>query len=227
MDSTTRISADTLGFLTELKANNHKEWFSEHKSDYQTAHGEVKGFMETLQTKMEVHDAIEKLKMFRIYRDVRFSADKTPYKMHLSGHFVRAGAALRGGYYVHIQPGGSFIATGFWAPEKADLLRIRKELELDASEFKEVLANPALKKAWGELQGDGVKTAPKGFSKEHPDIELIRKKQFIFVKNFSDKAVVSANFQNQINDAFEAIRPFLDLMSAILTTDLNGESLLD
>ena len=165
--------------------------------------------------------------MFRIYRDVRFSKDKTPYKTHFAGSFSRLGARLRGGYYLHLKPGGSFIATGFWAPNKEDLFRIRKELEMDASEFRKVINEKSFTSVWGKIQGDGVKTAPKGFDKEHPDIDLIKLKQFIFVRNFSDKEVLSNNFIHEVNKSFKAIRPYFDLMSDILTTNLNGESLLD
>ena len=165
--------------------------------------------------------------MFRIYRDVRFSKDKTPYKSHLAGSFTRAGAKLRGGYYVHIKSGDSFIATGFWEPNKEDLFRIRKELELDAEEFRSVINAPKFKKIWGEIQGDELKTAPKGFDKEHQDIDLIKMKQFIFIRKFTDKEVLSADFADKIDESFKAIRPYFDLMSDILTTDLNGESLLN
>ena len=172
------------------------------------------------------HDQIEKLKVFRIYRDVRFSKDKTPYKAHFAGSFSRMGAERRGGYYLRIKPGETFVATGFWDPNKEDLLRIRKELELDASEFRDVINNTAFKKIWGELQGDTVKTAPKGFDKEHSNIDLIRYKQFIFTRNFTDKEVLSKNFLDEVDSSFKAIRPYFDLMSSVLTTNLNGESLI-
>ena len=165
--------------------------------------------------------------MFRIYRDVRFSKDKTPYKSHFACSFSRMGASRRGGYYLRIKPGDTFLATGFWGPEKEDLFRVRKELALDATEFRAVFNDKTFKSAWGELQGETLKTAPKGFDKEHPDIDLIRHKQFIFVKNFTDKEVLSKDFLKEIDTSFKAIRPFFDLMSSVLTTNLNGESLID
>jgi len=165
--------------------------------------------------------------MFRIYRDVRFSHDKTPYKTHFAGSFSRSGARLRGGYYLRIKPGESFVATGFWDPNKEDLLRLRKELELDASDFRKVIEDKKFKKIWGELQGDQVKTAPKGFNKEHENIDLIKKKQFIFVRNFTDNEVLADDFGKKVGASFKAIRPYFDLMSDILTTNLNGESILD
>lgn len=223
----TVITKDTLRFLNELKINNNREWFEQNKSEFKSLETVVKRFYNSLMDKMKEHDEIEKLKMFRIYRDVRFSKDKTPYKSHFAGSFSRAGAKLRGGYYLQIRPGGSFIAAGFWEPNKEDLLRIRKELELDATALRELINKPSFKNTWGELVGDEVKTAPKGFSKDDPNIDLIRKKAFIFVRNFTDKEVLNKDFIVEVNKSFKEIRPYFNLMSEILTTNLNGESLLN
>lgn len=221
------ITKETHQFLNELKNNNNREWFTEHKKTFKTHEANAKAFFAGLLEQLKSHDEIEKLKVFRIYRDVRFSKDKTPYKYNFSASYARAGAHRRGGYYVHIQPEGSFIATGFWAPEKEDLFRIRKEWEVDASELRTIINKKEFKSVWGELAGDELKTSPKGFDKEDPNIDMIRKKQFIFVKNFTDEEVLSPDFSEKINDAFKAIKPFFDLMSSVLTTNLNGESLLD
>lgn len=106
----------------------------------------MKIFHAALLEKLQKHDAIDKMKIFRIYRDVRFSKNKTPYKTHFGGSFSRTKPRLRGGYYVHVAPNNdSFIATGFWDPNKDDLLRIRKELELDAAEFRKVIGSKNLK----------------------------------------------------------------------------------
>lgn len=227
MASNITISKGVFDFLKELKRNNNRDWFEAHKTDFKKHQSEVKSFLEAVKTNLNHHDDIEKMKLFRIYRDVRFSKDKTPYKAHFAGFFSRLGAHLRGGYYIHIKPGESFLGAGFWAPNKEDLLRIRKELEMDASEFREVINQKELKSIWGELRGDEVKTAPKGFDKEHPDIDLIRKKQFVFMRSLSDEEVLSPSFLNKIDDSYKAIRPYFDLMSDILTTNLNGESILE
>ncbi|MEL6916521.1 MAG: DUF2461 domain-containing protein [Bacteroidota bacterium] len=221
------ITQKTLNFLKKLDKNNNREWFTEHKTEFKNHEMDAKRFYESLMERLKDHDDIEKLKMFRIYRDVRFSKDKTPYKAHFAGSFSRAGARLRGGYYLRIKPDETFIATGFWEPNKEDLFRIRKEFELDASDIRKILDDKTFRDIWGELQGDAVKTAPKGFDKEHPNIDLIKRKQFIFVRNFTDKEVLSPNFMDELDHSFKLIRPYFDLMSDILTTDLNGESLLD
>ena len=222
----TVISKKALEFLKNLKDNNDRDWFEIHKPEFQTLQADTKAFFESVGERLEKHDAVGKPKMFRIYRDVRFSKDKRPYKTHFTASFPRLGPHLRGGYYMHVQPGASFLATGFWNPNKEDLLRIRKELEMDAGEFKEAIADKNLVDLWGNLQGEAVKTAPKGFDREHPDIELIRHKQFLFIRNFTDGEVLSDTFINEVDRSFRAIRPFFDLMSLVLTTDLNGESVL-
>ncbi|MCK0191114.1 DUF2461 domain-containing protein [Arenibacter sp. F20364] len=221
------ITKDVFQFLENLKKNNSREWFTEHKSEFKELETGVKSFYTSLMDKLKVHDDIEKSKMFRIYRDVRFSKDKTPYKTHFAGSFSRAGLRLRGGYYLRIKPNETFIAAGFWGPNKEDLFRIRKEFETDASEIRSIMNKKNFKEVWGEMQGDELKTSPSGFNKDHPNIDLIRRKQFIFVKNFSDKEVLDPDFMTNVDHAFRAIRPYFDLMSDILTTNLNGESLLD
>ena len=223
----TVINKEAFAFLKSLAANNNRDWFNDHKDQYKLLETEVKGFYQQLMEKMMLHDEIERLKMFRIYRDVRFSKDKTPFKTHFAGSFSRAGNRLRGGYYLRLKPGETFIATGFWDPNKEDLFRIRKELEMDATVFRKVIEEPTFKKTWGNITGEELKTAPKSFEKDHPDIDLIRKNQFIFVRNFTDAEVFKPDFLNEINDSFKRIRPYFDLMSDILTTNLNGESLLD
>lgn len=223
----TLVKKEAFDFLKQLAKNNTRDWFAANKVKFKEIEAEVKGFYAELMEQMKQHDEIEKLKVFRIYRDVRFSKDKTPYKAHFAGSFSRAGAHLRGGYYVRIKPGETFIAAGFWEPNKEDLFRIRKELESDASAFRSVINSSIFKKTWGPLIGDELKTAPKGFDKEDPNIDLIRKKQFIFVRHMNDKEVLASNFMEEVNNSFKEIRPYFDLMSDILTTNLNGESLLD
>ncbi len=222
-----KLTAEVLPFLRRLKKNNNREWFAAHKKEFKDIETKVKMFYHHLMEALNTHDEIEKLKMFRIYRDVRFSHDKTPYQPHFAGSFSRSGAKLRGGYYLRIRPGESFMAVGFWQPEKEDLLRIRKELELDSHEFRSVINVKPFKTAWGGLQGEELKTAPKGFDKGDPNIDLIRKKAFVFRHEFTDSEVMGPNFFNEVSQRFITVRPFFDLMGGILTTNLDGESLLD
>lgn len=221
------IPKETLTFFNKLAKNNDRDWFNEHKPEFKAIEAKVKLAYNYLGELMHTHDHIDKIKTFRIYRDVRFSKNKLPYKTHFGGSFSRRKPELRGGYYLHIQPDNeSFIATGFWDPNKEDLLRIRKELEMDDSEMRAILNDKTFKTTWGNFVGDELKTAPKGFDKEHSAIDLIRKKQFIFTKKYTDKEVVANGFLEETNEAFKKIRPYFDYMSDVLTTNLNGESML-
>ena len=220
------LNPDILSFFAELETNNNREWFEPQKKRFKALEAEMKQFSADLVEAMNEHDSIDRYKLFRLYRDVRFSKDKTPFKTHFGISFHREKPALRGGYYLHIKPGDNFIATGFWNPDKDDLKRIRKELEIDAEEFRDIMAEPSFKTVWGSLEGEEVKTAPKGFSKEDPNIDLIKKKAYLFTKRYSDKEVLSKNFLQQVNADYQAVRPFFDYMSSVLTTDLNGVSLL-
>ena len=221
------ISKDVLSFLKKLQQNNKRDWFDAHKSEFKALESGVKQFYAQLFEQLNVVDSIDTFKIFRIYRDVRFSKNKLPYKTHFGGSFHRTKPELRGGYYLHIAPQNeSFIATGFWDPSKEDLFRIRKEFEIDSEELRELMAQPEFKSVWGELQGEELKSAPRGFDKLDPNIDLIRRKQFIFTKKFTDKEVLSNDFKQQVIDDFKVIRPYFNYMSSVLTTNLNGESTL-
>jgi len=221
------VSEDAFKFLNSLEKNNNREWFNDHKKEFKAIETDIKKVYQAVFENLKKHDDIDKLKMFRIYRDVRFSKNKLPYKTHFGGSFHRTKPHLRGGYYLHVQPNNeSFIATGFWEPNKEDLLRMRKEFEMDDQEMRDILNNKSFKQVWGDLVGDELITAPKGFDKDHKAIDLIRKKQYIFIKKFTDKEVLDSNFIASVDEAFKTVRPYFNYMSDVLTTDLNGVSLI-
>jgi len=220
------IPKDTIIFLRELKLNNNRDWFNENKLRFNSIQSGVKEFANEVNESLKKSDDIEKLKIFRIHRDLRFSKDKTPYKKNIGMAFHRAKPELRGGYYLEISADESFIAVGFWNPNKEDLLRIRKEIEVDGQEFKSVLNNNKIKDVWGEIKGQEVKTSPKGFNVDHQHIDLIKKKQFIFIKKLKDEEILDENFHKKLVSYFLSIRPFFDYMSEVLTTNLDGESIV-
>ncbi|MBA6154451.1 DUF2461 domain-containing protein [Gelidibacter maritimus] len=227
MTAPTAFSNNLLEFLKLLKENNDRDWFNEHKKEFKKLEVDAKRNFNVLFEALNVHDDLDRLKNFRIYRDVRFSKNKAPYKTHFSGSFYRRKPALRGSYYLHIQPNNkSFIAVGFWDPSKEDLMRIRKEFEIDDEEIRAIINDENFRAIWGDMVGEELKTAPRGFDKEHKAIDLIRKKQFLFTKNYTDKEVVSPNFIVEVNASFKAVRPYLDYMSSVLTTNINGEPLI-
>lgn len=217
-------------FLSDLNKHNNRNWFSSNKMRYESAHKNMIIFADLLLDEMKKHDDIETVSgrksLHRIYRDIRFSKNKIPYKNNWGGSFRRATSALRGGYYYHLEPGNTFIAGGFWGPNPNDLKHIRKQIDQDPEFFRSALDSKQMSSYFGELQGDRVKTAPKGFAKEHPAIDLLRYKQFYFLHTFDNKEVFRENFHITLADGFQRLRPFFDMMSEILTTDLNGISLI-
>ncbi len=213
-------------FLRQVRENNNREWFAQNKATYDEIVKENKVFFNQVYSELQKHDSLEGVHIFRIYKDVRFSKDKLPYKTNFGASFSRTKPLLRGGYYVHLEPDNSFVGGGFWSPNNEDLFRIRKEFEMDTTEIQKITSDKTFVNYFGELRGeDGVKTAPKGFDKNHPAIDLIKKKQYVVMRKFSDKEVFSADFQKEIIATFLAMRPLFDYMSEVLTTDLNGEPL--
>ncbi|RXM52575.1 MULTISPECIES: DUF2461 domain-containing protein [unclassified Chryseobacterium] len=213
-------------FLKQLEKNNNRDWFAQHKSEYDLIVKENKVFFNKIYSELQEYDKLKGIHIFRIYRDVRFSKDKTPYKTDFGVGYSRSKPMLRGGYYIQLEPGNSFVGGGFWGPDAKDLLRIRKEFEISTKEIEKITSDETFVKYFGELKGDSVKTAPRGFDKNHQAIDLIRKKQFVVMRKFTDKEVLSDNFQKEVLQTLLAMRPFFDYMSEVLTTDLNGEPLI-
>ena len=221
-----QLSSDIFSFFKKLEKNNNREWFEQHKPEFKALETTVKQFGEALKDQLNQHDSIDRFKLFRVYRDVRFSKDKTPYKTHFGLTWHRTKPEYRGGYYLHLKPNDIFLACGFWDPNPADLKRIRQEIDMDADEYRDIINEPNFKRIWGELQGDAVKTAPKGYAKDHPNIDLLRHKQHIFMVRYTEEDVAAADFLDRLDTALQAVRPFVDYMSAVLTTNADGESLV-
>ncbi|RZL69437.1 MAG: DUF2461 domain-containing protein [Pedobacter sp.] len=229
MSNIQSIQPSSLAFLKLLKENNEREWFNANKTAFQKEQIGIEAFAQHLLDLMNTHDVIEtpsgKKSLYRIYRDTRFSNDKTPYKTHWSGSFKRAGKQRRGGYYFHIESGNSFVAGGFFGPSPQDLKLIRENIAFDAHPLREILKDKTFIKSFEYLKGEQLKTTPKGFDANHNDIDLLRYKQFLLVHHFSDKEVLSADFSANCNEILKNMRPFLDYMTEILTTDINGVEL--
>ena len=219
------VLSSSVSFFKKLKKNNNRDWFTENKPKFKKLELEIKAFGEELKDRLNEFDNVDRFKLFRIYRDIRFSKDKTPFKTHFGLTWHRTKPLYRGGYYLHISPGKNFLACGFWDPNTNDLKRIRKELEYDAKEFRDIIASKEFFSVWGNLEGSELKTAPRNFDKNHPDIDLIRKKQYIFSISFLDEEVCEPQFINKLENALEKARPFTDYMPDVLTSDENGESL--
>ncbi len=217
-------------FLKALAKNNNRPWFQENKQAYHSAHEHMINFADRLIVEMSKVDELVpmtgKQSLFRIYRDVRFSKNKLPYKNSMSGRLRRATALRRGGMYYHIEPENSFVAGGFWNPNPEDLKRIREELAVDPQPLRRLVQARAFKRFFGSLRGEQVKTAPRGFTKNHPCIDLLRYKQFLLVRNFTDAEVLDDSFLQEVVKTYRAMHPFFHYMSEILTTDANGVSIV-
>jgi len=215
-------------FLDQLKHNNNREWFAENKELYLVAKNTAKAFFEQLGNELNKTDDVYFQKMFRIYRDVRFSKDKSPYKTNFGSDFIRKQPYNRGSFYVHLEPGNTLIAGGFWNPNKEDVFRIRKAIELE-DDLEQIIDEAQTQGFhFGHAFGDPpLKTAPKGFDKKHPRIKLICHKQFLFAKNIDEKTAHLPGFTEQIVDNYRKLLPFFRYMTEVLTTNENGESIID
>ena len=224
------INKDTLNFLTALGQNNNREWFNNNKERYQAAHQNIVDFADALILGMNKHDQIEtptgRRSLFRIYKDVRFAKEKTPYNQHWSGSLKRATKKLRGGYYFRIEPGNSRIVGGFFGPNPDDMARIRQDIDSNYEDWNGLLSEPEIVRTFGKLAGEQLATAPRGYDKNHPAIHLLRYKQFLLRHHFSDEDVLSPDFLENVIAGFQKMRPFLNYMSEVLTTDSNGEDLV-
>ena len=230
-----RIQAATLDFLSDLAANNDRDWFQDNKSRYEAARENVAAFSQEILDRLREHDQLEtengKKSLYRIYRDVRFSKNKLPYKTNFAGGYKCDGKLRRGGYYFHIVPEGiendwtdqTVVGGGFYGPERDDLKRLREELAADGDTLREIISDKDFVRVFGELQGDKLKTAPKGYPKDHPNIDLLRYKNYYAFRDISRKQLLSAAAPDLFVEAFLTLRPFFDYFSDVLTTDANGE----
>lgn len=225
----TIIKKTTFDFLKKLSSNNDRDWFQSHKMEYELAKENTEQFVDALIAKMNVHDQLEtpsgKRSLYRIYNDVRFSKDKTPYNPRFAGYLKRLKPMLRGGYYFWIKPGSSRVGCGFVYPNAEDLKRVRQDISANYEDWTKLLRSKGIVTNFGEMQGEQVKTTPRGFQNDDPAIDLLRYKQYWFERSFTDKEVLASDFLLNINKTFKSIRPFFNYMSDVLTTDLNGEPL--
>jgi len=214
-------------FLKKLKRNNSREWFNARKPEYLQELLAIETFADGLLRLLNTHDEKEtpagKKSLYRIYRDTRFSNDKTPYKTYWSGTFTRATKYRRGSYHFHIEEGNTFIAGGFWGPVPQDLKRVRDDISFDATPLRKILKSKSFVSMFGTLKGEQLKTTPQGFDAKHEAIDLLRYKQFLLIRPFTDKEVLGKDFLKEANLTFRAMRPFFDYMSEILVTDSNGQ----
>ncbi len=210
----------TLSFLSKLKKNNDKPWFDKNKPVFDEIRIAFTEFVDEMLVEMKKTDkTIGDLKgkdcVFRIYRDVRFGKDKTPYKIHIAAAFGREGRRGKyGGYYMHIEPGGkNFLGAGVWMPEAPELKKIRQEIDYNLKDFKKIIEAKNFKKLFGELEGEKMKTLPKDYDASNPAIEILKHKSFLFGCDLVDKEVLSPAFLKKAVSIFKELTPFILFMN--------------
>ncbi len=217
------LQSYTLTFLKNLKQNNNKIWFDENREKYISAKNNFEDFVNELLHKMISFDAdlkelVAKNCMFRINRDIRFSKDKTPYKINLSAYFSKGGKkSINAGYYFHLQPGGkSFAGGGVWMPAAPALKKLRQEIDYCFPEFKKAIGNPVFKKHYGELEREKdqlLVNVPKGYDKENPAADFLKLKSFVAIKNIPDSSLLLPHLSGEISQAFKTLMPLVKFMN--------------
>lgn len=204
---------NVLHFLSELKENNNKDWFDQNRHRYEESRKKVLFLTELINheiVKFDPEVGIQDPKncVFRIFRDVRFSGDKTPYKVNM-GSFIAPGGrkSVKAGYYIHIEPGGSFVGGGSYHPEVDALKALRTEIFDRSDEFKQLIGNRTFKKIYPEMYDDQLKTAPKGFPKDFEGIELLKYKSYAFTSRIPDEVVVGDSFVSTLVASLKELSP--------------------
>lgn len=217
----TKIDFKTFKFLNDISQNNNREWFTENKDRYLDAKDNLTHFADSwLQALMTFDESLRdehKPYVFRIYRDARFAKGR-PYKNNLGILLVKGGRSnmhARAGYYLHIQPHGCFLAGGSYMPPNPWLHAIRDDIDESPENFKAVLSSKTFKKHFS-LEGQKLKTAPRGYDKNHPEIDLLRYKSFMALEYFGNATVKSEKFFDTLVGASKALLPFSQYLNRLI-----------
>jgi len=215
------ITKSTLDFLTEVKCNNNRDWFNANRPKYLEAKENFEVFVQEIIDKIVLFEPImkgleAKTCVYRINRDIRFSNDKSPYKSHFGAFIVRGGRKNGdrfAGYYFHVEPGASIMAGGAYMPPMPWLTAIREKISDYPDEFIKITKSKDFIKYFGKLDGDKLKTAPKGYPSDHPNIELLKYKSYLVVNEAPDKLVLSNDYQDHVINVFKAMKPLNDFLN--------------
>jgi uncharacterized protein (TIGR02453 family) len=212
-----------IDFLSQLKLNNNREWFQDNKKWYDASKKEVENFVSEMITTLSAIDPalqtpVMKDCMFRIFRDVRFGADKSPYKTNF-GAFIAHGGRKSSfpGYYFHFEPGESMLAGGVYQPQPDTLKLIRNEVYFHSAELRSILEKPSFKDKFGQLGDfDKMKKGPKDFPADFPDMDLLKYRSYIVSKTIPDDLVVSGNYRDKVLDIVNELQPFMAFLNRAL-----------
>ena len=217
--SAAALTTATLAFMRELVQNNNRDWFQANRPRYDAAKAELCGIVERVLTGLSPYEPLANTAVndciFRINRDIRFSKDKTPYKSNLAFAIGPGGRhSGRIDYYVHIQPDNqSFLGAGMWQPTPANLAKFRQEVDYNAQELKSIIEADEFKTYFPEASGEVMKTTPKGYPADHPEINLLRRKELFFMHRYTDKEVLKPNFADEIVRGCRIMKPYCDLLN--------------
>jgi uncharacterized protein (TIGR02453 family) len=209
-----------LNFSLDLKWNNNRNWFLEHRSSYEIAHGHFEDFISALINEISQTEPLADLTpkdcIFRLNRDLRFTKDKTPYKPYMSAYIAPGGKKSRRlGYYVHLEPGNSMLAGGLYDPDPQQLNAWREAVDHDPGLIRKIIAGDQFTRYFGQISGDRLKTIPRGYQKNHPDEDLLQLKSITVVRKVTDVQVTSKNFFQDSMDTFKVMKPFLEYLESI------------
>jgi uncharacterized protein (TIGR02453 family) len=206
---------DYFKFLKELRENNNREWFKKNKVRHEVLHREYINVVQQLIGKIAIFDAEiagldAKSCIYRIYRDIRFSQDKTPYKTHFGAYMTGFGGRTSpyGGYYLHVEPDNSFVSGGVWCPSPAMLKKLRHDIYDNVEEFIAILENKKFKKVYGELEGEVLKRMPDGFPRDSPYENILRHKYFVVSSVKSEEFFYSEDWLEKVMEDFKVLYPF-------------------
>lgn len=220
--ASTCLQKDTLGFLMALKDNNSKEWLDANKKWYAQSKKDFESFVEQwiagmVDLEPEFAALVPKATTFRLNRDVRFSKDKSPYKVNFGASLTKGGKKSHlAGYYLHLQPGASFLAGGSYMPHPEGLAAIRQEIDYNGERFLSIVEEKSFKECFGTIEGEALKTTPKGYDAQHPMIHYLRFKSLTVSHSMTDEEVCSNSFLEKVIEGSRIIKPFLDFLNEAL-----------
>ncbi len=221
------LTQQTLQFLTNLSENNNREWFHANRPDYDKTKAEFEAFCQEVLTGLAkfqdnlLHTNVKSC-ILRINRDIRFSPDKSPYKKYLAAGFGPGGKSSgKVDFYLHIQPNETFLGGGMWSPTSSQLASFRQEIDYNPQHLKGIIEALDFREYFNEIHGEKVKKMPKGYSVDHPEIELLKYKQLFFVHKYSNQEVLSEKFADEVIQGCRLLKPYLDYINHLFYGDEN------
>ena len=221
------LTQHTLQFLTNLSENNNREWFHANRNDYEKTKVEFEGFCQKVLSAIAqfqdnlLHTNVKSC-ILRINRDIRFSSDKSPYKKYLAAGFGPGGKSSgKVDFYLQIQPNETFLGGGMWSPTSSQLASFRQEIDYNPKRLKGIIEKNDFSEYFNEVYGEKVKKMPKGYTINHPDIELLKYKQLFFVHKYCNEETIEKNFANEIIKACKILKPYLDYINDLFCESVN------